>query len=198
MVKIAKSRGIAVRGHNIFWDNPAVQPSWVRALSPTDLSKAANRRINSVVGRYKGQLFHWDVMNENIHFNFFESKLGANASTVYYQTTNKLDSSTIPFLNEYNTIEYSGEVTASPSNYLNKIKQIRQQGYNGPLGIGVEGHFSLAPNMPYIRSTIDQLASSKLPIWATELDVTPPGPNQVSSTLHLVKYNKRLNQCKFK
>ncbi|KAL7125219.1 hypothetical protein ABFS83_14G102600 [Erythranthe nasuta] len=178
LVKFAQSHGVAVRGHNVFWANPADQPNWVPGLSSNDLWAASNKRINSVMGRYRGQLFHWDVMNENLHFNFFESKLGWNASTVFYQKANAIDGKTTPFLNEYNTIEESGDGTSSPSKYLQKISEMRKNGYNGPLGIGVQGHFTNA-NLPYLRSAIDQLASAKLPIWVTELDVKS-GPNQAS------------------
>ncbi|KAL0348297.1 UNVERIFIED_CONTAM: Endo-1,4-beta-xylanase 5 [Sesamum angustifolium] len=128
LVQFARSRGVAIRGHNVFWNDPRYQPSWVGGLSTNDLWGAANKRIYSVVGRYKGQLFHWDVVNENLHYNFFESKLGYNASTVFYQKANQIDSRTTPFLNE---------------------------------------------------SAIDTLATAKLPIWVTELDVSA-GPNQAN------------------
>ncbi|PIN19764.1 Endo-1,4-beta-xylanase [Handroanthus impetiginosus] len=178
LLRFTSSNGIAVRGHNVFWDDPRFQPSWVGGLSSNDLWAAANKRVSSVVGRYAGRLFHWDVVNENLHFNFFESKLGGSASTIFYQKTNTIDGRTVPFLNEYNTIEESRDGASSPARYLQKIQQLRQQGYRGPLGIGLEGHFSYA-NLPYIRSAIDTLASARLPIWVTELDVTA-GPKQAS------------------
>ncbi|KAK4424268.1 Endo-1,4-beta-xylanase 5-like [Sesamum alatum] len=178
LVQFARSRGAAIRGHNVLWNDPKYQPPWVGGLSSNDLWAAANKRVFSVVGRYKGQLFHWDVVNENLHFNFFESKLGYNASNVFYQKTNLIDPRTTPFLNEFNTIEESRDGASSPAKYLQKIFQLRKQGYNGPLGIGLEGHFSYA-NLPYIRSAIDTLASAKLPIWVTELDVAA-GPNQAN------------------
>ncbi|KAK4405158.1 Endo-1,4-beta-xylanase 5-like [Sesamum angolense] len=156
LVQFARSRGAAIRGHNVFWNDPRYQPSWVGGLSTNDLWGAANKRIYSVVGRYKGQLFHWDVVNENLHYNFFESKLGYNASNVFYQKANQIDSRTTPFLNEYNTIEESKDGASSPSKYLQKISQLRNQG-----------------------SAIDTLATAKLPIWVTELDVSA-GPNQAN------------------
>lgn len=129
------------------------------------------------MGRYKGQLFHWDVLNENLHFNFFESKLGPRAPLTFYVEANKIDPSTTPFLNEYNTIEESGDAASSPAKYLDAVRQLRKRGYKGPLGIGVQGHFRIA-NLPYTRSAIDILATAGLPIWVTELDVKS-GPNQV-------------------
>lgn len=42
-------------------------------------------------------------------------------------------------MNDFNTIEEPGDKVSSPAEYIRKIGQIRQQ-YNGPLGIGLEGH----------------------------------------------------------
>ncbi|KAL7125222.1 hypothetical protein ABFS83_14G102800 [Erythranthe nasuta] len=178
MVKLAKSSGATIRGHNVLWDDAKFQPNWVPGLSSNDLWAAANKRVDSVVGRYRGQLIHWDVVNENLHWNFLESKLGWNASNNFYQRANKVDGRMTPFLNEYSTIEDSTDGASSPSKYLQRIWDMRKNGYHGPLGIGAQGHFTNA-NLPYARSALDQLASAKLPIWITELDVKP-GSNQAS------------------
>ncbi|XP_073128151.1 endo-1,4-beta-xylanase 5-like [Henckelia pumila] len=178
MLRFTQSHGITVRGHCVFWADPYFQTWWVKGLSPNDLRAASDRRINSVVGRYRGQLLHWDVMNENLHYSFFESKLGGSASTNFYQQANRIDPKATPFLNDYNTIEESRDPVATPPKYLQKISEMRQQGYKGPLGIGVQGHFGYV-NLPYLRSSLDTLASTRLPIWVTELDVKP-GPNQAS------------------
>lgn len=81
MANLCKSKGVSIRGQNVLWDDQKFQPNWVPALSPQQLSVAAGKRVASVVTKYRGQLLHWDVMNENLHFKFFESKLGANASS---------------------------------------------------------------------------------------------------------------------
>ncbi|KAK4431125.1 Endo-1,4-beta-xylanase 4 [Sesamum alatum] len=128
--------------------------------------------------RYKGQFIHWDIVNENMHHGFLEEILGTNASSVYYRKANEIDPKTMPFLNEYFTIEKSQDQKASPWKYLQKIWEIRRQGYKGPLGIGLQGHFSEL-NLPYLRASIDVLNSAKLPMWITELDVSnKTWPNQ--------------------
>ncbi|XP_070048677.1 endo-1,4-beta-xylanase 5-like [Nicotiana tomentosiformis] len=170
MLSLVQKYNIKVRGHNVFWDNPQNMPLWARYLSPAQLSATASRRINSVMNRYLGQLIHWDVVNENVHFSFLEQMLGKNASDVYYKKANEIDSKAIPFLNEFNTLEHEFDGTSNPAKYLKKIKELRSHGYNGPLGIGLQGHF-VTPNLPYIRSSLDILASAGLPIWITELDV---------------------------
>ncbi|KAG6399858.1 hypothetical protein SASPL_141343 [Salvia splendens] len=187
MVSLTRSRGVAIRGHNVFWEDPQYQPWWAGGLAPGDLRTAVDRRIKSVMGRYRGKFIHWDVVNENLHFRLFESRLGPDASRRFYQIANKIDPMATPFLNDYNTIEDSRDAASSPANYLRKISQLRAQGYKGPLGIGLEGHFpSSNLNLPYLRSAIDALSSARLPIWVTELDVQP-GPNQATYLEQLLR-----------
>lgn len=95
-----------------------------------------------------------------------------------HRLASQFDNKTPLFLNEYNTIEVPSDGQSSPANYLNMIKQLRTGGYTGPLGIGLEGHFG-APTIAYIRAGLDTLASAKLPMWITELDVRPE-QNQVN------------------
>ncbi|KAL3834080.1 hypothetical protein ACJIZ3_008816 [Penstemon smallii] len=173
MLDFCKTLGLSVRGHTIHWGNRACQPNWL--LNETESKRFqdhVNARTNSVVKRYAGQLIHWDVVNENLHNDFFETILGENASTVQFQKVLKIDPKPVLFLNEYFTIEKSEDKLASPWKYLQKIWKTREQGYNGPLGIGLQGHFSCQMNLPYIRSSLDVLESAKLPIWVTELDVS--------------------------
>ncbi|KAL9417707.1 hypothetical protein AB3S75_040654 [Citrus x aurantiifolia] len=178
MLQFAKNHNIAVRGHNIFWDDPRYQPGWVNSLSPSDLSKAADKRINSIMSRYKGQVIAWDVVNENLHFSFFESKLGQNASGVFFNRVHSLDGATTLFMNDYNTIEDGRDGKATPAMFLQKLRQISQfpGNQNLRIGIGLESHFS-TPNIPYMRASIDTLGATGLPIWLTEVDVQS-SPNQ--------------------
>lgn len=181
MVKFAKQNGISIRGHNILWDNPKYQPDWVKSLSSEDLRKAAEKRINSVVSRYRGQLIAWDVVNENLHFSFFEDMLGENASAKIFSMAYQLDPTTVMFMNEYNTIEHCEDETASAINYIKKLQQIQQYpGNDGILAaIGLQGRFSPGqPNFAYMRSSLDILASTGLPVWLTEVDVGKD-PDQV-------------------
>ncbi|KAK6253427.1 hypothetical protein QUC31_015147 [Theobroma cacao] len=186
MMQLMKQHNILVRGHNIFWDDPNFQPSWVPSLQPKDLSEAANKRINSIMSKYKGQVIAWDVVNENLHFNFFESKLGEDVSSTFYKMAHDIDPSTTLFMNEFNTIEESGDSASTPAKYLDKLKSAQAMlGANGnQMAIGLESHFSV-PNLPYIRSSLDTLAATKLPIWLTEVDVKSD-PNQQAMFLEQV------------
>ncbi|KAL5700725.1 endo-1,4-beta-xylanase [Ranunculus cassubicifolius] len=172
MLKFVQQHNILVRGHNIFWDDPIYQPQWILSLSPTQLRQAVEKRINSVVSRYAGQLIAWDVVNENLHFSYFEDKLGDKTfSPSMYRKVRQLDCKATMFMNDYNTIEDNRDKLSAPSKYIQKLKEIQstcgqQQGF----AIGLEAHFK-QPNIAYVRSAIDTLAATGLPIWITELDV---------------------------
>ncbi|KAF6139069.1 hypothetical protein GIB67_010795 [Kingdonia uniflora] len=185
MLKFAKGYGISVRGHNILWDDPNYQPSWIKSLSPDQLRAASEKRINSVVSKYAGQVIAWDVMNEDLHFSYFEDKLGSDFSRVVFQKVHQLDSKTLMFLNDFNTVEDSRDGKTVPGMYLKKLREIL--GFFGnsvPIGIGLEGHYS-TPNIPYMRAAIDTLAAARMPIWLTEVDVSS-NQNQVSSLANFV------------
>ncbi|RCV46044.1 hypothetical protein SETIT_9G500900v2 [Setaria italica] len=182
MLRFAKSHGIAVRGHNIFWDQPSQQPGWVQSLSYPQLRQATAKRIKSVMSRYAGQVIAWDVVNENLHFSFFEGKFGWDASAAFYRKAHQMDGNALMSMNEFNTLEQPGDPNAVPGKYLGKLFQIKKFPGNtndGRMAIGLEGHFS-TPNIPYIRAALDTMSKAGVPIWLTEIDVAP-GPNQAAN-----------------
>jgi len=179
MLELAEKHNIKVRGHNVFWDDQSHQMPWVSKLSVDKLKVAVAKHLKSVVSRYAGKVIHWDVVNENLHFNFFETKLGPSASAQIYQQVGQLDRNPILFMNEFNTIEQPCDLAPLPTKYLAKLRQIQSYPGNEDLkyGIGLESHFD-KPNIPYMRGSLDTLAAAKVPIWLTEVDVTK-GPKQV-------------------
>ncbi|CAN1141521.1 Endo-1,4-beta-xylanase 5, partial [Linum perenne] len=183
LMQFAKQHKVAVRGHNVLWDDPIMQPYWLNSLPPRQFGSAVRSRINSVMSRYKGQVIAWDVLNENLHFSLIENKLGKYASALVYNLAYKVDGGLTPlFLNEYSTIEEKRDKVATPARYLQKLREIRKfsNNYKINFGIGLEGHFNANPNIPYMRSSLDILATANLPIWLTEVDVEA-SPHQASS-----------------
>ncbi|URE39598.1 hypothetical protein MUK42_34426 [Musa troglodytarum] len=170
MVAFAKQHGIAVRGHNVVWDDTRYVQNWVQSLPTQKLREAVNRRFNSVMTRYRGQVIAWDVVNENVHYSYYESRLGENASSIFYQQAHQLDPNSLMFLNDYNTLEAPEDEKVTPEKYLQKLQQIRSFGNFPRMAIGLEGHFT-TPDISYMRSALDKLAGANIPIWLTEVDV---------------------------
>ncbi|GJN08744.1 hypothetical protein PR202_ga26697 [Eleusine coracana subsp. coracana] len=93
MMRFAKSHGISVRGHNVFWDDPNSQPAWAKWLSGDQLKRATAKRIS-----------------------FYENKLGseAEASAAFYRKAHEMDNVANMFMNDYNTLEQPGDYNAIP------------------------------------------------------------------------------------
>ncbi|CAN6290311.1 unnamed protein product [Urochloa humidicola] len=179
MLALAERHNITLRGHNVFWDDQSHQMDWVSKLGKEQLRAAVAKRLKSVVTRYAGKVIHWDVVNENLHFRFFEEKLGKEASGEIYNQVAKLDSKPILFMNEFNTIEQPCDMAPLPTKYIAKLREIQAYPGNEGLkfGIGLESHFD-KPNIPYMRGSLDTLAAVGVPMWLTEVDVAK-GPKQV-------------------
>ncbi|KAL8097485.1 endo-1,4-beta-xylanase 5-like [Apium graveolens] len=188
MFKFAEQNGISVRGHNILWDNIEHNPNWVKPLYGRELINYSIRRMGSVMSRYSGRVIGWDVMNENLHFKFFEDNIRPNASAMFYKIAQALDPETHMFLNEYNTLEYPEDLASIPSKYTRKIQEIRSFPGNEDMvvAIGLQGHFQ-RPNIPYIRACLDTLGALNLPIWLTELTVDQKTPNQAEYLEELLR-----------
>ncbi|OWM83950.1 hypothetical protein CDL15_Pgr004381 [Punica granatum] len=170
MLKFVRESGATVRGHNIFWEDPKYTPAWVGNLMGLDLEKAVKARITSLLDRYKKEFVHWDVSNELLHFNFYEQRLGPNATLDFFKTVHESDPLATLFLNEFNVVETCSDVSSSVDGYILKLRELRRGGVSMD-GIGLESHFD-APNIPLMRAVIDKLATLGLPIWLTEVDIS--------------------------
>lgn len=186
MMQLAEENKILVKGHTVLWDDKKWQPIWVKSITdPDDLKNVTLNRMNSVMKRYKGRLIGWDVINENLHYSYYEDMLGKNASAMIYSLASKIDPDIPLFINEYNTVEYAKGV-GSPINVKNKMQEIVSYPGNMNIkgGIGAQAHFVPAqPNLPYMRSALDTLGSLGFPVWLTEVDM-PKCPDQVIHAIH--------------
>ncbi|CAI9099653.1 OLC1v1036507C1 [Oldenlandia corymbosa var. corymbosa] len=171
MLEFVRSHQIAARGHNIFWEDAKHNPPWVVNLTTSELQSAVNSRIESVVGRYKEQFIHWDVSNELLHYDFYEQRLGPNASLEFFKRTHESDPLATLFLNDYRVVETcDGVMNATVDSFVSKMKELRRGGVSMG-GIGLESHFRV-PNLPLMRAVLDKLATLELPIWLTEVDIS--------------------------
>lgn len=68
--------------------------------------EAVRTRTRDVVTRYKGRFKHWDVVNEMLHFNYFENVTkNPDFSASVYRDTKLWDPSVLTFVNDYNVVE---------------------------------------------------------------------------------------------
>lgn len=169
MMQFVRSNKLIARGHNIFWEDPIYTPPWVRNLTGSDLQSAVTSRIQSLMSRYSKEFVHWDVSNEMLHFDFYERRLGPEASVKFFETARGFDPLATLFLNEFNVVETCSDVKSTVDSYVSRVEELRKNGIFMD-GIGLEGHFTV-PNPPLIRGVLDKLATLGIPIWFTEVDI---------------------------
>jgi len=158
------TNGIILRGHNIFWAVDSDQPSWLSALSNSDLLIAVTNRLNSVVNHFRSTFVHWDVNNEMLHGNFFGNRLGNWINPWMFQYAHALATNVTLFVNDYNIAE--GNETES---YKQQILSLLAS--NAPVqAIGDQGHFGATIDPATTESRLDSLSQLGLPIWFTEYD----------------------------
>ncbi|XP_016490391.2 endo-1,4-beta-xylanase 5-like [Nicotiana tabacum] len=169
MMEFVRKNKLIARGHNMFWDDPVYIQDWLENMTAPQLKQAMKSRIKSVISKYRNEFVHWDVNNELLHFNFYEGKLGPNATLDMFKKVHREDPLATLFLNEYNVVERC-DSKASVDRYIEKFKELKNGGVT-VAGIGLESHFAI-PNPPFMRAVLDKLATLKLPIWLTEVDVS--------------------------
>lgn len=193
MMQFVRTNKIIARGHNIFWEDPRYNPAWVLNLTGTQLRSAVNSRIRSLMNQYKEEFVHWDVSNEMLHFDFYEQRLGPDATFHFFETAHESDPLATLFMNDFNVVETCSDINSSVDAYISRIRELRQNGVFMD-GIGLEGHFT-TPNPPLIRAIIDKLATLDLPIWLTEVDIskTLDKDTQVSWSKSINYYTRKLS-----
>ncbi|XP_010431807.1 PREDICTED: uncharacterized protein LOC104716145 [Camelina sativa] len=171
MMSFVRANRIIARGHNIFWEDRKYTPNWVRNLTGEDLRSAVNRRIRSLMTRYRGEFVHWDVSNEMLHFDFYESRLGKNASYGFFAAAREIDPLATLFLNDFNVVETCSDERSTVDEYIARVRELQWYGGAQMDIIGLEGHFT-TPNVALMRAILDKLATLQLPIWLTEIDIS--------------------------
>lgn len=179
MVALAKANGMAVRGHTLVWHNQT--PAWVfenEDGSQTDrvtLLARMKSHINTVVSRYRGELYAWDVVNEAVSDSGSEllrpSKwldiIGEDFIAKAFEYAHEADPEALLFYNDYNEAD-----PVKSEKIYTLVKSLLEQGV--PIhGIGLQAHWSLYhPSLDNIRVAIEKYASLGVKLHITELDVS--------------------------
>jgi endo-1,4-beta-xylanase len=183
VVAFAQAHGMKVRGHCLVWDH--ANPEWLMAghFTPDQMSHLLQEHIATVMKRYAGQVFAWDVVNEAFdeRGNFKDSPwynqpgIGmAGKGSVYveqaFRWAHDVDPDALLF---YNDNGAEGLTRKSDTVYA-MVKDFKQRGV--PInGVGLQMHLSgLNFDSNAVVGNIARLSALGLQVHITELDVPLP------------------------
>lgn len=179
LVDFAAANGMGVRGHTLVWHNQT--PAWVfenedgGAADRETLLARMKTHIETVVSRYKGIIYAWDVVNEAVSDKSGEllrpSKwldiAGEDFIAKAFEYAHAADPKALLFYNDYNE-----SVPEKREKIYSLVRSLKEKGV--PIhGVGLQAHWNLKqPSADEIREAIERYASLGVKLHVTELDVS--------------------------
>ncbi len=175
LITFAGLNGMRVRGHTLVWHEQL--PTWFTQgrFSRDELLALLENHIKTVVGRYRGRIAAWDVVNEaldflgTLRFTPWLTGIGPEYIELAFRWAHEADPNALLFYNDY---DIEGRSLKSQAMY-NLVKDLLERGV--PIhGVGFQMHVGLhrPPNIADVRANMDRLAALGLKVEITEMDVT--------------------------
>ncbi|MBD3274597.1 MAG: 1,4-beta-xylanase [Candidatus Marinimicrobia bacterium] len=199
IIDFALNNDMAIRGHTLIWHNQ--QPAWLtdREWQRNELLAELENHIDTVVGRYKGKIFAWDVVNESVtgdgsyRETFWYENIGEEYISEAFRMAHEADPNALLFYNDYGA---EGMNTKSDAVY-NLVKSLVDQ--DVPIhGVGLQMHISVEnyPDPDSVAKNIKRLTDLGLQVHITEMDVRIPsgGNSQLLQTQGHI-YKEMMEVC---
>lgn len=170
----AQSNGQRLFGHNLIWHSST--PKWVEEKGLKDslwMAQFMKDYIKTYVGRYKGKVIAWDVVNEglesaggNIRETMWYKAMGEDYIAKAFIYAHEADPEAILFYNDFNIERDTIKLNAT----LKMIKELKAK--NVPIsGIGFQMHIRMDIPDEIIAHTLKKASETGLQIHLSEVDI---------------------------
>ena len=197
IVAFAQAHNQQVRGHTLVWHNQ--NPGWLTNGSWTSaqLGSLLQNHISTEVGRYKGKIAAWDVVNEPFNEDgtyrpdLWYNGLGADYIANALTWARAADPAAKLYVNDYNVEGVNAKSTA----LYNLVKDLRSRGV--PIdGVGLQAHLILGQVPSSLQQNIQRFADLGVDVSITELDVRMALPaDSTKLAQQAADYKSVLNAC---
>lgn len=203
-VKSGKDGNMFIIGHTLLWHSQT--PDWVfkddngGVITRDALLKRLQDHINTVVGRYKGVIKGWDVVNEalnedgSLRNSKWRTILGDDYIEKAFEYAHAADPEAELYYNDYNL--YKAEKRAGA---IKIVKSLQAKGI--PIkAVGEQGHYSLTgPSLNEVEATIKDFIAAGVHVNVTELDISvlpDKGASTTADVSNSAKYTNDLDPYK--
>jgi endo-1,4-beta-xylanase len=175
-VEFGEKHGMFILGHTLVWHNQT--PDWVfedengKPISRDALLARMRDHIHTVVGRYKGRIDAWDVVNEAVNEDgtMRQTKwleiIGPDYLAKAYEYAHEADPDAELYYNDYN--EWKQPMRDATVKLIRDLKQ----GGAKIDGIGMQGHWGLDyPTIDEAEASIAAFANAAGKVMITEIDI---------------------------
>jgi endo-1,4-beta-xylanase len=178
VVAFARAHGQRVRGHNLVSHSEQL-PGWLAAgaLTAGQLDQLLRAHVATEVGRYRGRVAAWDVVNEpldqdgSLRASIWQRAIGPGYIAEALRAARRADPGAALFLNDYDIEGVGAKSTAM----LGLVRSLKAEGV--PIdGVGFEGHLVVGQVPPSLRDNIARFVALGVRVEITELDVRLPLP----------------------
>jgi endo-1,4-beta-xylanase len=205
LMAFAEQNKMVVRGHTLVWHN--CMPSWVAngKFSREEAIQVLRDHIMTVVGRYKGRIAIWDVINEAIPDNGsglrdtpWKQLIGDDYVEMAFRFAHEADPNVLLFYNDYGAEALNGKSEA----IYTMVKDFVKRGV--PIhGVGLQAHLTVGDIGPGKRNdpkalaqNIQRLGELGLQVQITEMDVAFKGqPTESVLRRQAGDYRQMLDVC---
>jgi len=171
-VAFGEKHKMFIHGHTLIWHSQL--PSWLSKVKDSvAMSEAMTKHINTIVGKYKGRIGSWDVVNEALNEDgtlrktVFLDTYGKEYLTNAFKLAAKADPKTDLYYNDYNLCNAKKRKGA-----IELVKNLQKNGAKID-GVGEQGHWNLtSPTLEEIEQTILDFSALGVKVAITELDIT--------------------------
>ena len=199
-VEFGEANNMNIIGHTLIWHSQA--PDWFFVdedgadVTREVMIERMRNHIHTVVGRYKGRVDGWDVVNEAFmddgswrNTKFYEI-IGEEYIKLAFQFANEADPDAELYYNDY-----AMSAEGKRNGVVELVKQLQAAGVRVD-GIGMQGHMGMDyPDISEFEKSIKAFAALDVNVMITEMDITLlPFPGDETAEVSLsAEYQEKMN-----
>jgi endo-1,4-beta-xylanase len=196
VLAFAEANNMTMVGHTLAWYG--AMPAWTKDIEgAADAERVLTDHIEKVVGRYRGKIKSWHVVNEPIDEangdapglrpSVWLSNLGDRYMDLAFKIAHRVDPNCKLFINEYDLECFDGKFAKKREAFRKVIHDLLDRGV--PVhGVGLQGHIrgQYEIDRDGVSDFVAELKSLGLIVHVTEMDVIDkelPGPIAVRDAI---------------